>query len=424
MNGVFLRRNAVGPSLMPPGSMANRTLNTEHFIEPARKTFSVHHRLTTPTRHERWMNVALALARRGEGLTRPNPPVGAVVVKNGQIIGAGFHRCAGRDHAEIIALKKAGARARGAQLYVTLEPCCTYGRTPPCVAAIIKSGIRTVITAVSDPNPRHRRRGISTLKKAGIKVVQGVCRKEGQELIEPFKTWILSGRPYLSLKMAMSYDGKIADYRGKSRWITGKKARYFVHAMRRRVDAVLVGAGTVLADNPCLSPKPAAGRRPYRIILDAKGRVSPAAKVLRDSAAKQTIMVTTRLCQANRRNEWLKNGAQVWIIPSRRADGKISIPALMNKIGRIGLLHVLCEGGSETAASLIEAGMVDEFVFILAPMIIGGQCAPAAVGGDGWKLSESPKLRFIEQKIIGNDILVRAKPLKRRQKPVVRSQNI
>jgi len=376
------------------------------------------------------MRLALRLARRGEGLTRPNPPVGAVVVKNGRIIGAGFHRCAGGDHAEIIALKKAGARAKGAQLYVTLEPCCTFGKTPPCVDAIIKSGIRTVITSVPDPNPRHQGRGIILLRKAGIKVVQEVCRKEGQELIEPFKKWILSGKPYLSLKMAMSYDGKTADYQGKSRWITGKKARAFVHDMRRRVDAVLVGAGTVLADNPCLLPKPANGRKTYRIILDAKGRVppffarkaslasqgsaqaSPDAKVLCDSAAKQTIMATTPLCPEKRRNEWLKHGAQVWIIPSRQADGKMSIPALMNKIGGLGILHVLCEGGPETAASLIRAGMVDEFLFFVAPLIIGGHNAPSVIGGNGWRLTQTPRLRFTEWRALGDDILVRAKPLK------------
>jgi len=366
---------------------------------------------TTQARHEPWMRIALRLARRGEGFTRPNPPVGAVVVKDGKIIGAGFHRAAGKDHAEIMALKQAGARARGAQLYVTLEPCCTYGRTPPCVGAIIKSGVRTVITAVPDPNPRHRGRGLTALKKAGIKVVQGVCRAEGQVLIEGFTKWILTGKPYVSLKMAMSCDGKTADYRGKSRWITGIKARAFVHAMRRRVDAVLVGAGTILADNPCLLPRPANGRKTYRIILDARGRVAPGAKVLCDAAAGQTIMVTSRLCPAKRRKEWHKHGAQVWIIPSRPGVG-ISMPALMSKIGRMGLLRVLCEGGAETAASLIRAGRVDEFLFFLAPLVIGGKKAAPAVGGNGWELSKAPKLRFIEQEIIGNDILIRAKPRK------------
>lgn len=370
--------------------------------------------------HERWMKLALELARKGEGLTRPNPPVGAVVVKNKRLIGTGFHQCAGRDHAEVIALKRAGPRAKNADLYVTLEPCSTYGRTPPCVHAIIKSGISKVITAASDPNPRHRRRGIFTLKRAGIKVIEGVCRKEGQALIEPFKKWIVSGKPYVSLKMAMSYDGKIADYRGCSRWITGKKARLSVQDMRRRSDAVMVGAGTVLADNPCLLPKPSGGRKPYRIILDAKGQVAPNAKVLCDSAVKQTIMVATSLCPTQRRNEWGQHGAQVWLLPSKQ--GRVSIPALMNKIGRMGFLHVLCEGGSEVAASLISIGMVDEFVFFIAPCLIGGKNAPSAVGGNGWQLSKMPKLRFVECYPIGDDILIRAKPLDRRQRSSQKSE--
>lgn len=353
------------------------------------------------------MKLALALAHRGEGLTRPNPPVGAVVVKGNKTIGAGFHPRAGKDHAEIIALKKAGLRAKDARLYVTLEPCCTYGRTPPCVHTIIKSGIGTVIISATDPNPRHQGRGIFALKRAGIKVIEGICHDEGQKLIEPFKKWILTGKPYITLKMAMSYDGKTADCRGKSRWITGKKTRAFVHDMRRRVDAVLVGAGTVLADNPCLLPSPAKDRKTYRIILDAKGRVSPNAKVLCDPAARQTIMVTTHLCPARRRKEWSRHGAQVWIIPSRR--GQMSMSALMNKIGAAGLLHVLCEGGSETAASLVSAGMVDEFIFIIAPLIIGGNNALPVIGGSGWQLAHAPRLRFSECRFIGNDILIRAK---------------
>ncbi|MFA7158441.1 MAG: bifunctional diaminohydroxyphosphoribosylaminopyrimidine deaminase/5-amino-6-(5-phosphoribosylamino)uracil reductase RibD [Kiritimatiellia bacterium] len=369
---------------------------------------------SSTTKHKFWMKVALELARKGEGLTRPNPPVGAVVVKNGRIIGSGYHRKAGGDHAEIIALKQAGRRARGALLYVTLEPCSSYGRTPPCVHAIVKSGIASVIIAAIDPNPRHQGRGIGMLKKAGIEVIEGVCRAEGQKLIAPFKKWILTGKPYVSLKMAMSFDGKTADCRGCSRWITGKKARAFVHDLRRRADAVLVGAGTVLADNPCLLPRPGGGRRPYRIIIDARGRVPGNARILNDAATSRTIMATTDLCPRARRNAWLKQGAQIWIFPSVRGSDRISITALMNKIGKTGLLHVLCEGGSQTAASFIRAGMVDEYLFIYAPLIIGGKNAPPAVGGTGWKLAQAPKLRFIDQKIIGNDILIRAKPRKGR----------
>lgn len=371
------------------------------------------HGWTTQAKHERWMKLALDLARKGEGLTRPNPPVGAVIVKNGRLVGAGFHKRAGGDHAEVIALKKAGAQARNANLYVTLEPCRTFGRTPPCVNAIIESGLRKVIVAGSDPNPRHRGRGLDVLRRSGITVVEGVYGGEGRKLIEPFKKWIISGTPYVSLKMAMSYDGKIADYRGCSRWITGKKSRLFVQDLRRRADAVLVGAGTVLADNPSLLPKPSGGRRPYRIILDAKGLVPPAARVLSDSAAGQTIMATTRLCPEQRRHEWSKHGAQVWLLPLQR--GLVSIPALMNKIGRIGLLHVLCEGGSELAAALIRACVVDEFLFLIAPRLIGGKDALGAVGGNGWPLSAAPKLHFMECRPIGDDILIRARPGNKRE---------
>ena len=360
--------------------------------------------------HAHWMKLALELGRKGEGLTHPNPPVGAVVVKNQRLIGTGFHQRAGKDHAEVVALKKAGLQAKNADLYVTLEPCSTYGKTPPCVQAIIKSGIGKVIMAVSDPNPCHAGRGVVMLRKAGIRVIEEVCRNEGQKLIEPFKKMILSGKPYVSLKMAMSYDGKTADYRGHSRWITGKNARLFVHDLRRRADAVLVGAGTILADNPCLLPQPAFGRQPYRIIVDAKGLVPPTARVLCDPAAKQTIMATTEQSPERRRHEWGKHGAQVWLLPSGRE--KVSIPALMNRIGRMGLLHVLCEGGAEVAAALIRAGMVDEFIFFIAPCLIGGKNAPSAVGGNGWRLAKSPRLCFTEYRQIGNDILIKAKPRK------------
>jgi diaminohydroxyphosphoribosylaminopyrimidine deaminase / 5-amino-6-(5-phosphoribosylamino)uracil reductase len=362
------------------------------------------------TEHEHWMKLALDLARKGEGLTRPNPPVGAVVVKNGRLIGAGFHRRAGGDHAEIIALKKAGQKSHNASLYVTLEPCCTFGKTPPCVKAIIESGIRSVIVGAIDPNPRHKGHGLKYLRKAGIKVVAGVCQPETQELIAPFKQWIASGRPYVALKMGLSLDGKIADHTGQSRWITGKQSRLLVQDMRRRADAILIGAGTVLADDPGLLPKPALGRKTYRIIIDARGRVPPDSRLLRDAQANRTIMATTRQCPRQKRLAWGKHGAQVWLLPAHKNG--VSIPALMNKIGQMGLLRVLCEGGAETAAALIRAGMVDEFSFFLAPRLIGGHNAPSAIGGHGWKLIDAPRLRFIECRNIGADVLIRAKPVK------------
>lgn len=354
------------------------------------------------------MKLAIGLARQGEGLTRPNPPVGAVIVNQYGIAGKGFHRRAGADHAEIIALKRAGAQAEKATLYATLEPCRTFGRTPPCVDAVIKSGIRRVVVAVSDPNPRHAGRGLSILRKAGIEVITGVCSDEGRKLIEPFTKWIFSGLPYVSLKMAMSYDGKTADYRGCSRWITGKEARCFVHGLRRRVDAILVGAGTVLADDPSLLPKPSKERHPFRIILDARGIVSPTARILSDSASARTIMATTLQCPRHRRDEWGRRGARVWLLPANR--GGVSIPALMRKIGRMGLLHVLCEGGAEVAAALIRAKAVDEYFFFIAPRLIGGVKSKGAVGGKGWQLDAAPGLCFQECRGMGRDILIRAKP--------------
>ena len=206
--------------------------------------------------HEFWMQRALRLARRGEGLTRPNPPVGAVAVKSGKIVGEGYHRRAGGPHAEVVALSKAGTKARGCTLYVTLEPCCTWGRTPPCTDLILSSGVRRVVVSVRDPNPRHSGRGLTLLRRKGIRVIEGVCAEEGMKLIAPFAKWIRRGLPYVTLKLGMSVDGKIADRKGRSRWITGPEARNKVHELRRRVDGILVGGGTVRNDDP--SPAPAA----------------------------------------------------------------------------------------------------------------------------------------------------------------------
>jgi len=361
-----------------------------------------------PAKHERWMELALALAHKGVGLTRPNPPVGAVIVRNGRLIASGFHKRAGAGHAEVIALKKASEKAKDASLYVTLEPCSSFGKTPPCVNAIIKSGIREVIVATRDPNPRHQGRGLFALKKAGLKVIEGVCRNEAQILIEPFKKWILTGRPYVSLKLAVSLDGKIADRLGHSRWITGTRSREEVQALRRRVDAILVGAGTIIADDPSLLPRPPKGRHIYRIVLDARGCIPPGAQILRDDSRHQTIIVTSRTCPPKTIHAWEKANVQVWILPSQ--NGRIAIPPLMVKIGQMGLLHVLCEGGSEVADSLVREKTVDEFVFFVAPCLIGGHNALSAFGGNGWLLKNAPRLTFTECRFIGKDILIRAKP--------------
>ncbi len=363
--------------------------------------------INDPRQHEYWMAQALALARRGAGLTRPNPPVGAIVVRREVAVGRGWHHAAGRPHAEALALKDAGPKARDATLYVTLEPCCTFGRTPPCTDAILRSGIRQVVVGARDPNPRHAGRGMRLLRRQGIALIEGVRAEEARELIEPFAVWIATGRPFVTLKLGMSADGKIADIRRRARWITGPTARREVQGLRRSADAILVGAGTVLADNPSLLPKPARSRKPFRVILDAQGRIPPNVSVLSDTQRNRTIMATTRKCPSRRINEWQACGAQVWILPGTDA---VSLAALMRRLGKAGILHVLCEGGGEIAAALIRARLVDVFRFYIAPRILGGKPAVGAVGGVGWRLSGAPKLRFTGCRMIAKDVVITARP--------------
>ncbi|MCA1808005.1 MAG: bifunctional diaminohydroxyphosphoribosylaminopyrimidine deaminase/5-amino-6-(5-phosphoribosylamino)uracil reductase RibD [Lentisphaerae bacterium] len=353
------------------------------------------------------------MARRGEGLTRPNPPVGALVVSRGVVLGRGWHRRAGGPHAEVLALAQAGARARGATLYVTLEPCSTVGRTPACVPAIIAAGIRRVVVAVRDPNPRHRGRGLRQLRRAGLNVLDGVCAAEAGELLAPFAKWIVSGLPYVTLKMAVSLDGKIADAAGRSRWITGATARREVQSLRRRADAIMVGVGTARTDDPSLLPRPPAGRQPWRIVLDSRGSLRADCRMLCDAAAARTIIATTRLCPAAVLAAWRASGAQAWVLPARR--GRVSLAALRRRLGRLGALHVLCEGGGEMAADLIGQNAVDEYICFLAPRIIGGREAPGMVGGVGWALAGAPELVFRETRRVGPDVLVRAHPCKNRR---------
>ena len=354
------------------------------------------------------MAMALALARRGEGLTRPNPPVGAVLVRGGRPVGQGWHHRAGGPHAEVLALRQAGARARGATLYVTLEPCCTQGRTPPCTAALLEAGIRRAVVAVRDPNPQHAGRGLAILRRAGIEVSEGTCAPDARRLIAPFAKWIRTGRPFLVLKMAASLDGKIADGRGRSRWITGPAARRCVHAWRRQADAVLVGAGTVVADNPSLLPRPARGRRPWRVALDSRGRIRPDARLLTDGQADRTILATTRQCPVRRLAAWRAAGASAWVLPNTRAG--VSLPALLKRLGRLGCLQVLCEGGGTLAASLVRARGVDEIRWFLAPRLLGGDRAAGAMGKPGWPLASAPQWIFDECRRIGRDLLLTARP--------------
>jgi diaminohydroxyphosphoribosylaminopyrimidine deaminase / 5-amino-6-(5-phosphoribosylamino)uracil reductase len=361
-----------------------------------------------PLPHEFWMDRAFRLARQGEGLTRPNPPVGAIAVKKGKVVGEGYHRRAGGSHAEVVALSKAGKNARGSTLYVTLEPCCTWGRTPPCTDRILSSGVRLVVVSVRDPNPRHSGRGLNLLRRKGIRVIEGVRAEEGRELIAPFAKWIRRRLPYVTLKLAMSVDGKIADRKGDSKWITGPEARKKVQELRRRADGILVGGGTVRNDNPSLLPRPDGGRRPWRIMISGSGQLPWNSKVLTDTAVNQTIVVVLKRCPAKTVRRLKRAGAEVLVAPEER--GKLSLKALFGWLADRGVLHILCEGGAELAASLIRAELVDEYLFFVSPRLIGGTESIGAIGGAGWLLGKNPELRFVSWERMGRDLMIRALP--------------
>ncbi len=329
--------------------------------------------------HEPFMQRALALARRGEGLTRPNPPVGAVLVQNGKIIAEGFHKKAGGPHAEVNCLKSAIGNLKSSILYVTLEPCSTQGRTPPCTDLILARGIRRVVIGAKDPNPVHAGRGIRLLRRAGVEVITGVCRAEAEALIAPFAKLILTGMPYVTLKLASTLDGRIADSSGKSKWITGPQARAKVQELRRAADAIMVGAGTVRADDPSLLPRPAKGRAPWRVIVGSTLQAN--VKVLTDEAASRTLVM----------NDPLKK--------------------ILRDLGRRGAMHVLCEGGGELAGSLVRAGLVDEFALFIAPSLLGGDGVPM-FGKKGWPLEKMPLLDFRALEKCGKDAFMRAVPVK------------
>ncbi|HPR82512.1 MAG TPA: bifunctional diaminohydroxyphosphoribosylaminopyrimidine deaminase/5-amino-6-(5-phosphoribosylamino)uracil reductase RibD [Pontiellaceae bacterium] len=329
--------------------------------------------------HEPFMQRALALAKRGEGLTRPNPPVGAVLVRNGKIISEGFHKKAGGPHAEVNCLKSASGNLESAILYVTLEPCSTYGRTPPCTDLILSRGIRCVVIGAKDPNPAHAGRGIRILRRAGVEVITGICRTEAETLIAPFAKRILTGMPYVTLKLASTLDGKIADASGKSKWITGPQARARVQELRRSADAIMVGAGTVRADNPSLLPRPAKGRAPWRVIVGTD--IPEKSKVLTDEAAGCTLVM----------------------------DG--SLKKILRSLGARGVMHVLCEGGGELAGALVRAGLVDEFALFVAPSLLGGNGVPM-FGKKGWPLIKMPLLNLQALEKCGKDVFIRALPVR------------
>lgn len=354
----------------------------------------------------RWMQRALALARRGEGLTRPNPPVGAVVVRGGRVVAEDFHRKAGTLHAEALALKTAGSAARNATLYVTLEPCCTHGRTPPCTDLILALRPSRVVVGARDPNPLHAGKGLGILRRHGIEVTEGVCRAEAEALIEPFRKWILTGLPFVTLKLGMTLDGRIADAAGRSRWITGLAARALTQAWRRRCDAILVGSETARRDDPSLLPRPPRGRKPLRVVVSSDANLPDGLQMFRDAADRTLVMVSSQ-APAARCERLRATGAEV--VGVRARQGRPSLRAVLRKLGARGTLHVLCEGGGQVAEALLRERLVDQVLLMIAPKILGG-AARCAVAGRGWPLDQAPKLMVCSIDACGEDLVLLCRP--------------
>lgn len=355
-----------------------------------------------------WMRRALRLARRGWGRTSPNPMVGALLVREGQLVGQGWHRGAGLPHAEIEAIRDArrrGGSLKEATLYVTLEPCCSHGRTPPCTEAILEAGLRRVVVAAIDPNPAHAGRGLEILRRAGLKVRVGVLAAEAARLNEAFNHWIVHRTPFVTLKMAMSLDGRIATRTGESQWLTSPAARRCAMRGRAGADAVLVGVNTVLADDPSLSVR--GFRRPIqprRIVLDSLARTPPTARVVTDEAAERTLLVLTRRAPAER-VRILREKVSVWVAPSQA--GRVDLTALLRHLGAQEVTHLWVEGGGHVHAAFLEAGLAHRLVAFYAPLILGGETAPRAVAGSGLRFPDrAVRLSEIEARRIGPDFWV------------------
>lgn len=373
--------------------------------------------MTSPDVDQQHMTLALHLAAKGRGRTSPNPMVGAVVAAGNRIVGQGYHRRAGGPHAEILALRAAGRRSRGATLYVTLEPCCHEGkRTPPCVPALIESDLKRVVVAMQDPNPSVSGRGINLLRRAGMRVSVGCLRSKAEQLNETYCHWIMTGRPHVFLKAAMTLDGKIATASGESRWITGAEARRDVHRMRSQVDAIMVGIGTILKDDPLLTARPAgrAGgttqpRQPLRVILDSRLRIPEEARVLSlrkgTSDLTGTLIATTEKASKRRIDHLRARGISVLVLPTQ--DGHVSLSACLNRLGQLGVSSVMIEGGGQLNASALREKLVNRVRFYMAPSLLGGQESKGVIGGHSpRRLAEAVPLTDMRIRRVGKDVVI------------------
>jgi diaminohydroxyphosphoribosylaminopyrimidine deaminase/5-amino-6-(5-phosphoribosylamino)uracil reductase len=360
------------------------------------------------TLHERFMKQALGLARKGAGRVSPNPMVGALVVRGGNVVGAGCHRCFGGPHAEVYALEQAGGLARGADIYVTLEPCSHTGKTPPCADALIQAGVGRVFVGMADPNPLVAGRGIKKLRAAGIAVETGILESECRRLNESFLKYITTGMPFVALKSAVTLDGRIATRTGDSKWITCPESRRLAHRLRFEADAVMVGSGTVLADDPQLTVRLAglAAKQPLRVIVDGRLRTPLDSRVVQPEYAAGTLIATSAGKAATpKARRLLAAGVQVLACPEK--GGRIDMRRLLKKLAARGIASVLLEGGAELAASALADGVVDKVYVFYAPKLLGGRQAVGMIGGSGpERIAQAVSIVDMRLRRIRDDILL------------------
>lgn len=353
------------------------------------------------------MERALELARRGEGFVEPNPQVGAVVLAtDGRVVGEGWHERHGGAHAEIVALAAAGEAARGGTLVVTLEPCCHHGKTPPCTEAVIAAGIRRVVVGAGDPFPAVAGGGIASLRAAGIEVEIGILSSEAERLTAPFRRLVTSGRPWVIAKWAMSLDGRIAAASGKSNWISGEASRGVVHQLRGRMDAILVGIGTALTDDPLLTARPPGRRVPLRVVVDSAARLPPESRLVK-TAREVPILVAVGPEAPEDRIATLRSlGCRIW--RGGETDRDLRLASLLGHLGGLAVTNLLVEGGSAIFGSLRDAGLIDEVWAFVAPKLLGGERSAAAIGGKGaWLVDEAQRLVVEAMTPLGDDLLIR-----------------
>lgn len=358
---------------------------------------------------EKYMRMAISLAKKGIGKTSPNPVVGAVLAKNGKVVSSAYHKKAGSMHAEALAIKKAGREVRGATLYCTLEACTHYGKTPPCVDTILKSGIKRAVFAMKDPNPINYGRGIAKLREADIETECGVLRNTSSDLNRPFIKFMKDHLPYITIKMAQSVDGKIADTKGRSKWITSKTSRQFVHKLRSQNDAVMIGINTLIKDDPLLTNRTRnqIKKQPFRIVADTNLSTPLGSRILKNSKIKggEVLIVGGKGASLKKKASLEKKGAKVILLPGK--GNRVDLVRLMRYLADMNVMSVLCEGGGELSASLLKDKLVDEVFFFISLRIIGGRTSPTSCDGLYSDIRKSVRLKDISVERIGPDILIR-----------------